>query len=104
MSFPRPFTQIRDKAAPEGTSPESPSEQSRSAEISTTSTLKVNQIKAKLRMLFEPHLDLHDISTTEKRRATRHAWPGYCGVHGLRTPSGIHREKAAIRAIRFERS
>jgi Iron-sulfur binding domain of endonuclease III len=43
-------------------------EQPQLAEIKTMSSLKVNQIKAKLRTMFEPHLDLGDISTTDKER------------------------------------
>ncbi len=36
--------------------------------IKTMSSLKVSQIKAKLQKMFEPHLDLQDISTTDKER------------------------------------
>jgi endonuclease III len=36
--------------------------------VGAMSTLKVNQIKAKLRTMFEPYLDLSDISSTDKER------------------------------------
>jgi endonuclease III len=43
-------------------------EQPQLAEIKTMSSLKVNQIKAKLRTMFESHLDLQDVSPTDKER------------------------------------